>query len=42
MSAGRRLLRNYRRGRMQRMLCAATAASALPLGIEIYLNHYSG
>jgi hypothetical protein len=40
--AARRALRNYRRGRAQRMLSAATAASALPLGLEIYTNHYSG
>jgi hypothetical protein len=38
----KRGLRNYRRGRAQRMLSAATAASALPLGIEIYVNHYGG
>jgi hypothetical protein len=36
------MLRNYRRGRAQRMLCAATAASALPLGAEIFTNHYGG
>jgi hypothetical protein len=35
-------LRNFRRGRMQRALSAATAASALPLGVEIYMNHYAG
>jgi hypothetical protein len=38
----RSILRDYRRGRMQRLLSAATAASALPLGLEIYVNHYSG
>ncbi|MGI8660225.1 MAG: hypothetical protein ACR2LH_04210 [Thermoleophilaceae bacterium] len=38
----RRALRNFRRGRAQRLLSAATAASALPLGAEIYLNHYGG
>ena len=37
-----RILRNARRGRAQRLLSAATAASALPLGAEIYLNHYGG
>jgi hypothetical protein len=37
-----RLLRDFRSGRAQKMLSAATAASALPLGAEIYLNHYSG
>jgi hypothetical protein len=38
----RRVLRNYRRGRAQRLLSAATAMSARPLGLEIYTNHYSG
>jgi len=37
-----KLLRDFRRGRMQRTLAAATAASALPLGVEIYMNHYAG
>jgi hypothetical protein len=36
------VLREFRRGRMQRLLSGATAASALPLGVEIYMNHYSG
>jgi len=36
------VLRDFRRGRMQRLLSAATAASALPLGVEIFMNHYSG
>src|SRR4051812_4878514 len=36
------VLRDFRRGRMQRLLSAATAATALPLGAEIYMNHYSG
>jgi hypothetical protein len=36
------VLRDFRRGRMQRLLSAATAASALPLGVEIYMNHYAG
>src|SRR4051812_6860160 len=36
------VLRDFRRGRMQRLLSAATAATALPLGVEIYMNHYSG
>jgi hypothetical protein len=35
-------LENFRRGRSQRLLSAATAASALPLGLEIYVNHYGG
>ncbi len=34
--------RNLRRGRMQRTLSAATAAAALPLGAEIYFEHYRG
>ena len=36
------VIRNFRRGRAQRLLSAATAASALPLGVEIYVNHYGG
>jgi hypothetical protein len=36
------VLRDWRRGRAQRLLSAATAVSALPLGLEIYLNHYGG
>jgi hypothetical protein len=35
-------LDDFRRGRAQRLLSAATAASALPLGVEIYVNHYGG
>jgi hypothetical protein len=38
----RRAVRDFRRGRAQKLLSAATAASALPLGLEIYVNHYSG
>ena len=41
MSA-RKALRNLRRGRVQRSLAAATAASALPLGLEIYFEHFRG
>jgi hypothetical protein len=37
-----RVVRNLRRGRAQRLLSAATAAAALPLGAEIYVNHYGG
>jgi hypothetical protein len=37
-----RVLRDFRRGRAQKLLSAATAASALPLGAEIYVNHYGG
>jgi hypothetical protein len=38
----RRTVANVRRGRAQKLLSAATAATALPLGLEIYLNHYGG
>lgn len=34
--------RNVSHGRMQRTLAAGTALSALPLGIEIYLEHFRG
>jgi hypothetical protein len=37
-----RALANVRRGRLQRSLSAATAASALPLGLEIYFEHFRG
>ncbi|HET9094966.1 MAG TPA: hypothetical protein VFN36_07750 [Solirubrobacteraceae bacterium] len=37
-----RVVENLRHGRAQRLLSATTAASALPLGIEIYINHYGG
>jgi hypothetical protein len=37
-----KLVRNLRRGRAQRLLSGATAAAALPLGVEIYMNHYAG
>jgi hypothetical protein len=37
-----RWLENFRHGRMQRTLAAATAVSALPLGIEIYFEHFRG
>ena len=37
-----RVVRDLRRGRAQKLLCGATAASALPLGAEIYINHYGG
>jgi hypothetical protein len=36
------LISDVRRGRMQRMLAGATAFSALPLGLEIYFEHYRG
>ena len=35
-------LANLRSGRVQRSLAAATAASALPLGLEIYFEHFRG
>jgi hypothetical protein len=38
----RPLLENLRRGRAQRTLAALTAVSALPLGLEIYLEHFRG
>jgi hypothetical protein len=38
----RRALENVRRGRLQRSLSAATAFSALPLGLEIYFEHFRG
>lgn len=34
--------RNVRHGRAQRTLAVATAASALPLGVEIYFEHFRG
>jgi hypothetical protein len=39
---GKRLLGNLRRGRAQRTLSAVTALSALPLGLEIYFEHFRG
>src|ERR1700751_5576065 len=38
----RRWWDNVRRGRMQRTLAALTAVSALPLGLEIYFEHFRG
>jgi len=38
----KKLYENFRRGRMQKTLAAATAFSALPLGIEIYFEHFRG
>ena len=37
-----RVVRNLRRGRVQRTLSALTAVSAPPLAFEIYLEHYKG
>ncbi len=34
--------RNLRAGRMQRTLAATVAASAAPLALEVYLEHYRG
>ena len=42
MTGAGALVENLRHGRAQRLLSAATAASALPLGAEIYVNHYGG
>ena len=36
------LVEDLRAGRAQRLLSAATAASALPIGVEIFINHYGG
>ena len=38
----RRLIANLREGRAQRTLAATTALSALPLGLEIYFEHFRG
>lgn len=38
----RTLLGELRAGRVQRAMCAATAAAALPLGFEIWLEHFRG
>ena len=40
--AVKRRLEDARRGRVQRLLCVVAAGSALPLGAEIYLEHYKG
>ena len=37
-----KVVRDFRHGRAQRLLSALTAASALPLGLEIFVNHYGG
>lgn len=37
-----RVLRNLRAGRMQKMLSLAAAASAPPLALEIYMEHFKG
>ena len=38
----RRLLANAQAGRLQRTLSGATAAAALPLGAEVFFEHYRG
>jgi hypothetical protein len=38
----KRYVDQVRRGRMQKTLAAATAFSAIPLGIEIYFEHFRG
>ena len=38
----KRLLKNIRAGRVQRLLALTTAVSAPPLALEIYLEHYKG
>jgi hypothetical protein len=35
-----KIVKNLRRGRAQKLLAAATALSAPPLALEIYLEHY--
>lgn len=37
-----RTANDIRHGRTQRKLSAAAALSALPMGVEIYTNHYGG
>lgn len=39
---GRRALSNLRTGRGQQLMSAATAGAALPLGLEVFTNHYGG
>ena len=36
------VLTNLRAGRAQKLFCALTAGSAMPMGVEIYINHYGG
>lgn len=36
------MLENLRHGRVQRLLAATTAATAPPLALEVYLEHYKG
>ena len=40
MNVAAKIVRNLRRGRAQKLLAAATAFSAPPLALEIYLEHY--
>jgi hypothetical protein len=36
------VISDLRAGRAQKLFSAITAGSALPMGVEIYLNHYGG
>jgi hypothetical protein len=38
----REVVRNLRQGRAQKLLAAATAFSAPPLALEIYMEHFKG
>ena len=40
MNVAAKIVKNLRRGRAQKLLSAATALSAPPLALEIYLEHY--
>jgi hypothetical protein len=42
LGPARRAVANFREGRVQRTLAAATAFSALPLGVEIWFEHFRG
>ena len=37
-----KVIRDLRRGRMQKLLAASAALSAPPLAFEVYLEHYKG
>ena len=36
------VIADLRQGKAQKLLSAVVAGSALPMGVEIYLNHYGG
>ncbi len=38
----RATVKNLRAGKAQKLLAGATAATAVPVGFEIYINHYAG